>query len=32
MYRVRNGEVGLVEGFRMGQILTHVYEEDKDKK
>ena len=32
MYRVRNGEVGLVEGFRMGQILDHVYEEDKDKK
>ena len=31
MYRVRNGEVGLVEGFRMGQILNHVYEEDKDK-
>lgn len=32
MYRVRNGEVGLVEGFRMGQILNRVYEEDKDKK
>ncbi|WP_165005666.1 MULTISPECIES: biotin-independent malonate decarboxylase subunit beta [unclassified Enterococcus] len=31
MYRVRNGEVGLVEGFRMGQILDHVYEEDKNK-
>ncbi len=31
MYRVRNGEVGLVEGFRMGQILNRVYEEDKDK-
>lgn len=31
MYRVRNGEVGLVEGFRMGQILNHIYEEDKDK-
>ncbi|MFR1943108.1 MAG: biotin-independent malonate decarboxylase subunit beta [Enterococcus durans] len=31
MYRVRNGEVGLVGGFRMGQILNHVYEEDKDK-
>ncbi|MGM0156299.1 malonate decarboxylase, beta subunit [Enterococcus sp. AZ191] len=31
MYRVRNGEVGLVEGFRMGQILNHVYEEDKGK-
>jgi malonate decarboxylase beta subunit len=32
MYRVRNGEVGLVEGFRMGQILNHVYEEDKNKE
>lgn len=32
MYRVRNGEVGLVEGFRMGQILEAVYEEDKDKQ
>ena len=29
MYRVRNGEVGLVEGFRMGQILNHVYDKDK---
>ncbi|MGG5359438.1 MULTISPECIES: biotin-independent malonate decarboxylase subunit beta [unclassified Enterococcus] len=32
MYRVRNGETGLVEGFRMGQILNHVYEEDKNKE
>ncbi|KAF1297813.1 biotin-independent malonate decarboxylase subunit beta [Enterococcus sp. JM4C] len=31
MYRVRNGEVGLVEGFRMGQILEAIYQEDKDK-
>ncbi|MGM0123084.1 malonate decarboxylase, beta subunit [Enterococcus sp. AZ194] len=31
MYRVRNGEVGLVEGFRMGQILEAIYEADKDK-
>ncbi|MEI5990827.1 malonate decarboxylase, beta subunit [Enterococcus termitis] len=31
MYRVRNGEVGLIEGFRMGQILEAVYQEDKDK-
>lgn len=32
MYRVRNGEVGLIEGFRMGQILESIYQEDKDKK
>lgn len=31
MYRVRDGEVGLVEGFRMAQILNHVYEEDQNK-
>jgi malonate decarboxylase beta subunit len=31
MYRVRHGEVGLVEGFRMGQILEAIYQEDKDK-
>lgn len=31
MYRVRDGEVGLVEGFRMAQILNHIYEEDQNK-
>lgn len=31
MYRVRNGEVGLIEGFRMGQILDAIYQEDKEK-
>lgn len=31
MYRVQNGEVGLIEGFRMGQILNAIYEEDKEK-
>ncbi|WP_297074489.1 biotin-independent malonate decarboxylase subunit beta, partial [uncultured Enterococcus sp.] len=31
MYRVRNGEVGLVEGFRMGQILEQIYQEDRNQ-
>jgi malonate decarboxylase beta subunit len=31
MYRVRNGEVGLVEGFEMAHVLETVYQEDKDK-
>lgn len=31
MYRVRNGEVGLVEGFEMGHLLESIYQEDKDK-
>ncbi|MSD83180.1 biotin-independent malonate decarboxylase subunit beta [Lactobacillus curvatus] len=31
MYRVREGEVGLVEGFRMAQILNHIYEADQNK-
>ncbi len=31
MYRVRNGEVGLMEGFEMGHLLETIYEEDKDK-
>ncbi|OJG46576.1 malonate decarboxylase subunit beta [Enterococcus hermanniensis] len=31
MYRVRNGEVGLVEGFEMGHLLEAIYQEDKNK-
>lgn len=31
MYRVRNGEVGLVEGYEMGHLLETVYHEDKEK-
>lgn len=32
MYRVQNGETGLIEGFRMGQILNQIYNEDKNKE
>ncbi|MUN90492.1 biotin-independent malonate decarboxylase subunit beta [Enterococcus gallinarum] len=31
MYRVRNGEVGLIEGFEMAHVLETVYQEDKEK-
>ncbi|WP_430612586.1 biotin-independent malonate decarboxylase subunit beta [Enterococcus sp. DIV0876] len=31
MYRVRNGEVGLVEGFEMGHLLESIYQEDQNK-
>jgi malonate decarboxylase beta subunit len=31
MYRVRKGEVGLVEGYEMGHLLETVYQEDKEK-